>query len=207
MRLYHLTGNETYRTSALELGEKMIRVAWDSVHGGWFESFARDQTDRHGPNKAWFIQAYGNFMVLSLYNQRQEQRYLDLFRETSLFWNQYFLDQEHGGAYCSVDLAGNLVDGTKASPAKGSYHSMEHCLLNVLYLDLYVHRKAVELYFNISAQRPIKHRVCPVEDPSVHIAEVVVNGKAWTDYDAEKRTVNLPAGEGMKVRVVLANVH
>ena len=55
-------------------------------------------------------------------------------------------------------------------------------------------------------QDPIKHRVCPVEDPSVHIAEVVVNGKAWTDYDAEKRTVNLPAGEGMKVRVVLTNV-
>jgi len=49
--------------------------------------------------------------------------------------------------------------------------------------------------------------VCPVEDPSVHIAEVAVNGKEWTDYDAEERSVNLPAGEGMKVRVVLANVH
>ena len=207
MRLYHLTGNEAYRTNALELGEKMIRVAWDGVHGGWFESFARYQTERHGPNKAWFIQAYGNFMALSLYNQSEEERYLDLFHETSLFWNQYFLDQEHGGAYCNVDLAGNLVDGTKGGPAKGSYHSMEHCLLNVLYLDLYVHRKAVELYFNISSERPIKHRVCPVEDPSVHIAEVAVNGKEWTDYDAEERSVNLPAGEGMKVRVVLANVH
>ena len=207
LRLYHLTGNEVYRTNAQELGEKMIRVAWDGVHGGWFESFARYQTERHGPNKAWFMQAYGNFMVLSLYNQSADERYLDLFHETSVFWNQYFLDKKHGGGYSSVDLAGNLVDGTKAGPAKGSYHSMEHCLLNILYLDLYVHRKPVELYFNISSEHPIKHRVCPVEDPSVHIAEVAVNGQIWTDYNAEKRTVNLPAGEGMQVWVELKNAH
>jgi len=204
LRLYHLTGNEAYRTNALELGEKMVRVAWDGVHGGWFESFARDQTQRHGPYKAWFIQAYGNFMALSLYHQSGDERYLDLFHATSLFWNEYFVDRKQGGVYSSVDLAGNLVDGTKAGPAKGSYHSMEHCLLNVLYLDLYVHRKPVELYFNISSENPIVHRVCPVESPSVHLAEVAVNGKAWTDYDAKERTVNVPAGES-KVRVVLSN--
>jgi mannobiose 2-epimerase len=98
MRLYHLTGNEAYRTSAQELGEKMIRVGWDGVHGGWYESFARDQAERHGPNKQWYVQAYGNFMALSLYNLSEEARYLDLFRETTLFWNQYFLDKEYGGA-------------------------------------------------------------------------------------------------------------
>ena len=207
MRLYNLTGNEAYRTNALELGEKMIRVAWDGVHGGWFESFARDQTERHGPNKAWFIQAYGNFMALSLYNQRKEARYLDLFRETSLFWNQYFLDKECGGAYCSVDLAGNLVNGTKGGSSKGSYHSMEHCLLNVLYLDLYVHRKPVALYFNITSECPLKHFMCPVEDMSVRIDEVTVDGEVWTDYDARQRAVSLPAGKDMKVRVVLSNAH
>lgn len=207
MRLYHLTGNEAYRTSAQELGEKMIRVGWDGVHGGWYESFARDRAERHGPNKAWFIQAYGNFMALSLYNQREEARYLDLFRETSLFWNQYFLDHEFGGAYCSVDLAGNLVNGAKGGSSKGSYHSMEHCFLNVLYLDLYVQKSRVPLYFSITSERPIKHLVCPVEDPSVHIAEVTVDGEAWTDYDARERAVGLPAGEDMKVRVVLSNMH
>lgn len=207
LRLYHLTGNEAYRTNALELGEKMIQVAWDGVHGGWFESFARHQTERHGPNKAWFIQAYGNFMALSLYNQNADERYLDLFYQSSLFWNQYFMDKKHGAEFSSVDLAGNLVDGTKCGPAKGSYHSMEHCLLNMLYLDLYVHRKPVELYFNLSSQDPIKHRVCPVEDPSVHIAEVAVNGQVWTDYDAAQRTVNLPAGKEMQVRVALTNTH
>jgi len=103
-----------------------------------------------------------------------------------------------------VDLAGNLVDGTKGGSSKGSYHSMEHCLLNVLYLDLYVHQKPVALYFNITSERPMdKHFVCPVEDPSVHIVEVTVDGKPWTEYHAEERTVSLPAGEHVKVRVVL----
>ncbi|MCK5734808.1 MAG: AGE family epimerase/isomerase [Candidatus Latescibacteria bacterium] len=203
MRLYHLTGNEAYRKSAVELGEKMIRVGSDGEHGGWYESFARDQTERHGPNKAWFIQAYGNFMVLSLFNQREEARYLDLFRETALFWNQYILDPEFGGAYCNVDLAGNLVDGTKGGGSKGSYHSMEHCLLNVLYLDLYVHKGRVPLYFNITSERSAEHLVCPVEDPAVHIAEATLDGKAWTDFDAVKRSVSLPAGKQMKLRVVL----
>ncbi|MFH1008718.1 MAG: AGE family epimerase/isomerase [Candidatus Latescibacterota bacterium] len=204
MRLYHLTGNEAYRKNAVELGEKMIRVGWDAEHGGWFESFARDQTERHGPNKAWFMQAYGNFMVLSLFNQREEARYLDLFHETAGFWNQYFLDPKFGGAYCTVDLAGNLVDGTKGGGSKGSYHSMEHCLLNVLYLDLYVHRDRVPLYFNISSDRPMAHRVSPVEDPSVHIVEVTVDGKVWADFDAQERSIRLPAGTDRKVRVVLS---
>jgi len=146
-------------------------------------------------------------MALSLYNQRKEARYLDLFRETSLFWNQYFLDKECGGAYCSVDLAGNLVNGTKGGSSKGSYHSMEHCLLNVLYLDLYVHRKPVALYFNITSECPLKHFMCPVEDMSVRIDEVTVDGEVWTDYDARQRAVSLPAGKDMKVRVVLSNAH
>jgi hypothetical protein len=84
---------------------------------------------------------------------------------------------------------------------------MEHCLLNVLYLDLYVHKSRVPLYFSITSERPIKHLVCPVEDPSVHIAEVTVDGEAWTDYDARERAVSLPAGKDMKVRVVLSNAH
>ena len=203
MRLYHLTGNEAYRTNAMELGEKMIRVGWDGVHGGWYESVAREQAEGHGPHKQWFIQAYGNFMVLSMYNQKREARYLDLFCETALFWNRYLLDPEFGGGYCTVDLAGSLVDGTKGGGAKGSYHSMEHCLLNVLYLDLYVHREPVVLHFSITSGTPVKHFVCPVEDPSVRIGEATVNGEVWSDYEAEKRTVRLPAGEDMKVRVVL----
>ncbi|MFA6110143.1 MAG: AGE family epimerase/isomerase [Candidatus Latescibacterota bacterium] len=203
MRLYHLTGNQAYRTKALDLADRMIRIGWDPVYGGWYPGFARSDPGQVDPQKVWFIQAYGNFMTLGLYNLTQDPQYLDYFRRTAVFWTEHLLDPEYGGDYVSTDRAGNLLDGTKGTSSKGSYHTMEHALLNYLYLSLYVQREPAVLYFHVAADRaPGDLRVCPVEDPAVEIDQVQVNGQPWGRFDARRRTVELPPGE-CAVRVVL----
>lgn len=204
MRLYHLTGNQGYRTKAMDLADRMIRIGWDPVYGGWYPGFARSDPTKVDPQKVWFIQAYGDFMALGLYNLTQDPQYLDYFRRTAVFWNAHLLDPVYGGDYISTDRSGNLLDGTKGTSSKGSYHTMEHALLNYLYLSLYVQREPAVLHFRMAADRvPGDLRVCPVEDPAVGIDQVQVNGQPWSRFDARRRTVDLPPGE-CAVRVVLA---
>ena len=186
IRLYHLTGKKLYKEKALDLARQMLQNGWDKNYSGWYESFARNQTGRHAPDKYWFIQNYGNFMVLNLYNLTGDERYLELFHKTSVFWNKYFTDSKYGGEYLRVSAEGKMIDGTKGTASKGSYHSIEHALLNYLYLNLYVQKKKINLFFNITSGQPVDSCfVCPVEDPFIHITGVTVNGKPWESFDQE----------------------
>ncbi len=196
MRLYGLTGRESYRQTALELAAAMQRWAWDGTYGGWYPGFARIAPEVHGTAKVWFIQAYGNFMALYAYRLTRDPAWLDYFRRTAVFWNQYLLDPVYGGDYISVDRVGRLLDGTKANSSKGSYHTMEHALLNYLYLSLFVQRQPATLHFHVGAERaPGDLYVCPVEDPDIALARVQLNGRPWTAFDGRRRSVRLPDGD------------
>jgi mannobiose 2-epimerase len=196
MRLYGLTGCEPYRQTALDLAAAMKRWAWDPAYGGWYPGFARIDPTVHGTAKVWFIQAYGNFMALYAYRLTEDPSWLDYFRRTAVFWNQYLLDPVYGGDCISVDRAGHVLDGTKANSSKGSYHTMEHALLNYLYLSLFVQHQPATLYFHVKAERvPGDLRVCPVEDPDVMLARVELNGRPWTAFDGRRRSVRLPDGD------------
>jgi mannose/cellobiose epimerase-like protein (N-acyl-D-glucosamine 2-epimerase family) len=203
MRLYLITGDEGYRTAALDLAQRMLAVGWDATYGGWFASVAR-LDGRPDPQKVWFVQAYGSFLLLNLYNLTHEERYLELFRRHADFWNQHFLDRQYGGDVISTDREGRLLDGTKGTSSKCSYHTMEHGLLNYLYLGLYAGGGPVDLYLCIAAAGPsLPYRVCPVEDPAVVLADVRVDGAPWTDWDAAGRWVRLPGGGEHRLRVTL----
>jgi hypothetical protein len=91
---------------------------------------------------------------------------------------------------------------SKADPYKSAYHSMEHALTNYLYLNLYKDHTDAELYFRLSADAAgEKHYVNLLEDPSVIIKSVEIDGKEWADFKADEGYVTLPAGRNMKVKV------
>ena len=104
----------------------------------------------------------------------------------------------------SVLPDGSLKDGRKAIVWRTSYHEMEHALLNYLYLNLYVNRQPVVLHFYLRDTKPLaKHFVSLVEDPSVQISAVKINGEPWTDFNAQKRCVILPESKEIKMEVTL----
>jgi mannobiose 2-epimerase len=204
IRLHLLTGVESYRRDALELAARVIPPSWDAEHGGWYESFCRGNTGEHGANKAWFIQAYGNFTDLNLYRLNRDPECLERFCRTSEFWERHFIDHEHGGDVTSVDRVGSLVDGTKASRTKCSYHSLEHCLLNYLYLGLYVLDEPVVLHYRIDAEAgSCEHPVCPVEDPRAVVISATLDGKPLTGIGAGRRSVILERAGRSRLSVEL----
>ena len=207
LRLYQLTGNELYREHGVALGEQTMHCAWDSEQGGWIEYIERQPP--HQPQGSlyvyWWIQCYGSFIQLQLYHITGDERYLDKFKIGAEFWNQYFIDKEYGGVFFSVSPNGSTRSSTKGEVWKTSYHEMEHALLNYLYVNLYVNHQPVVLHFWLKdTQASTKHFVSLVEDPSVQIAGVKINGEPWTDFNAQERSVTLPEASDVKMEVTLA---
>ncbi|MBU1186444.1 MAG: AGE family epimerase/isomerase [Acidobacteria bacterium] len=204
LRLYHLTGKEIYLKHGMALGEKLCRYGWDTERGGWYSIVEKSPPYQPlGVQEIyWWIQIYGSLLQLQMYHVTQEDQYLNRFRKSELFYDRYFVDQKYGGVFKSVSPDGLLLgDGNKAEVWLTSYHQIEHAWLNYIYLNLYVNKRPVVLHFKLDG--PKKYFVSPVDDPSVHIQEVRINGKLWDAFDAKERSIDLPDGKSLKVEVTL----
>lgn len=206
LRLHQLTGNERYRETAARLGEDMLRHGFDPRGGAWLHQVSLATPAVHGETTPWWIQAYGNMVQLYQYRVTGDPRHLEVFRSGAEFWNDAFIDPDHGAAYLSVFLDGRLHRGDKGVRTKTSYHSMEYALLNYLYLNLWVSKQPVELYFRVDGPAGTGTLYpSPIEGPGVRIARVEVNGRSWTDFDAEEGSIDLPASGPARVKVVLVS--
>ena len=207
LRLHQQSGDARY----LELGEGLGRVAidrgWDSESGAWL-----DRVGRHAPfapvpeaKVAWWIQIYGSFLQLHLYHATHDPACLERFRKMEAFFARHMIDSEFGGVFETVSPNGEIAGrDSKATAWHTSYHDTEHGLLNYLYLNLYVNEKPAVLHFRFDGgTSPRKRFVSLVDDPSVTVSAVKVNGQAWADFDAAERSVTLPAGEKLEVQVTL----
>ena len=123
-------------------------------------------------------------------------------RKTEEFYASHFHDGKRGGVFGSVKPDGTVMgEGRKASDSDWhtSYHEMEHGLLNYLYLNLYVNGTRATLHYRLDGPRT--HYVSLVDDPAVRISGVTMDGKPWTDFDAARCSVNVPAGALHAVQV------
>lgn len=208
LRLYHQTGNKLYLEQGKRLGDKINRAAWNPERGEWLDLV--ENVPPYGPTSSprvmWWVHIYGCFLQLQLYRVTGEDQYLERFRKSEIYYDRYLRDRKYGGVLETVTPDGKLIgEGRKACSWHTSYHEIEHCLLNMLYLNLYVNGKPAVLHFKLNGDASAeKHFVSPVDDPSVHIAGVKINGRAWTKFDSEDRSVTLPGGKDLKVEVTLS---
>lgn len=204
LRLQDQSGDARYRDAGLALGQRITRYGFDAQRGAWLRVIA-SQPPHQPVGKAktdWWHQIYGGLLQLHLYRLTGEDRFLENFQQTERFFVDAFRDPQHGGIFSAVDLQGQQVGSAhKAGPWRTAYHEMEHGLLNYLYLSLWVHHQPAVLHFRFD--REGEFFVSPIDDPGVRIASVTRNGMPWSDFDPQRCTVRLPAGEGQKVVVTL----
>ncbi len=204
LRLYEITDNKLYGETGISLGKQLMSSAYDSTRGIWFDTIEKKPpfNPSDTTNVWWWLQSYGIFTQLHLYHLTGENHYRDSFRKMASFWSDYFVDKEFGGAYQNVSPSGLVQNTAKASPWKASYHEMETALLNYIYLNLYFNNTSVTLYFHISeAKNGEKHFVSLAEDPSVIISDVKINDKPWNQFDPVERSITLPEGKNLKMRI------
>jgi anti-anti-sigma factor len=217
MRMNHLKPKEKYVALAKKIAEVMPKVGSDLQRGGWYDVVERtlgaDEKFHRcvwHDRKAWWQQEQAILAYLILAGSLERPEFLKLARESSAFYNAWFLDYEAGGIYFNV-LANGLpyllgTERSKGSHSMSGYHSFELAYLSTVYTNLLLTQQPMDLYFkpkpggfenNILRVQP---DILPPD--SVHIGQVWINGQPHYDFDPNKLTVKLPLSqESLKVRV------
>ena len=220
MRMYNLQPKAEYEALARRIAELMPAIGSDQQRGGWYDVMERglgsgEEVHRFAfhDRKAWWQQEQGILAYLILRGVLGDKAYLKLARESSAFYNGFFLDHDDGAVYFNV-LANGIpfLTGTerfKGSHSMSGYHSFELAFLAQIYTNLLITGQPMDFFFKPlpgSFRRNIL-RVSPDILPpgSIHIGEVRVDGELYDNFDADRLTVKLPDTQDqvrVKVRIV-----
>src|SRR5690606_22124561 len=112
-----------------------------------------------------------------------------------------FLDKKSGDTHVAVLRDGTPSDSRKATQYKASYHSVEHGMLNYLYLTNWVNPKPVTLYFRMNASQSEDLYPLLIEKSAARITRVSVDGKTYTSDTIDSGFVRLSNLKGVPVEV------
>ena len=202
-RLHRLNKRQDYLTSAKALSDSIHQYGVKPENGFWYYSIGNDHPEQHSDFTYWWIQAYGNMFDLYMAGLYPgEDSYTDTFMKGAKFWNDHFVDRASGDTHFSVRYNGEVIDRQKANQFKAAYHSMEHCLLNFLYLGCWVNPQPFTLHFQISAAKAgEKFFFLPVEKLDAVIGEVRINNEAYAFERSKDGAVTLPSLSNTSVTV------
>ncbi len=217
MRMYGLKPKPEYEELARTIAEKMPAVGGDQQRGGWYDVMERMRVpgqERYRfafhDRKAWWQQEQGILAYLILNGVLGDEEYLRIARESSAFYNAFFLDHDDGAVFFNV-LANGIpyLQGTerlKGSHSMSGYHSFELAYLAQVYTNLLITKMPLDLHFKPQPGgfKDDILRVSPDILPpgSIYISDVWVNGEPYLNFDADGLTVKLPERqEAIKVKV------
>jgi hypothetical protein len=219
MRMYGEKPKPEYEAFARKIAEVMPAIGGDLQRGGWYDVMERllgPSEERHRfafhDRKAWWQQEQGILAFLILRGVLGDEQYLKIARESSAFYNSFFLDHDEGAVYFNV-LANGVpylmgTERLKGSHSMSGYHSFELCYLAQVYTNLLITGQPLELYFKPMPDgfKDNVLRVTPDILPpgSVRLERVWVDGEPYSDFDIERMTVKLPRTEKrVQVKVLL----
>jgi mannose/cellobiose epimerase-like protein (N-acyl-D-glucosamine 2-epimerase family) len=207
MRMHGERPKPEYEAFARKIAEVMPRVGGDPQRGGWYDVMERllgpgEEKHRFAfhDRKAWWQQEQGILAYLILHGVLGDAQYLKIARESSAFYNSFFLDHDDGAVYFNV-LANGVpylmgTERLKGSHSMSGYHSFELCYLAQVYTNLLITGQPLDLYFSPlpGGFRDSILRVAPDILPRgrVRLAQVRIDGDPHEDFDAEAMTVVLP---------------
>ncbi|GAB4215826.1 MAG: hypothetical protein OHK0012_16860 [Synechococcales cyanobacterium] len=220
MRMHSLKAKTEYETLAKRIAVEMPKVGMDRQRAGWYDVMERlcqpgQEWHRFAfhDRKAWWQQEQGILAYLILNGVLKDPDYLKIARESSAFYNAFFLDHDDGAVYFNV-LANGLpyLMGTerfKGSHSMSGYHSTELCYLAAIYTNLLITKQPMDFYFK---PRPdgFPRRILRVEPDilprgSIRLDAVELDGEPYTNFDPAGLTVKLPDTKdtvAVKVRIV-----
>jgi mannose/cellobiose epimerase-like protein (N-acyl-D-glucosamine 2-epimerase family)/anti-anti-sigma regulatory factor len=218
-RIQSMVDKKEYEEFARKIADLMPKHGMDIQRGGWYDVVSRvveegQEWHRYAwhDRKAWWQQEQGILAYQILAGVHKEEKYLKLARESTAFYNAWFLDHDAGGVYFNV-LANGLPymvgnEREKGSHSMSGYHSFELCYLAAVYTNLLITKQAMDLFFQpLPASFPGRVlRVAPDMLPkgSIRIEAVAIDGKPYEKFDADELTVQLPESElPLEVRVTI----
>jgi hypothetical protein len=206
-------------TSFINAADYLIKDVWekgyDHEYGGPYKDFNRVTGEMllwglGDSAKAWWQMEQAIVGGLQMYNLTKENWYLQMADETINFYMRYFVDHQNGEVYENRKRRGGLAwNEAKGSSGKAGYHSIETGYYTYLYGNLLYNFEPVILNYNfepLSTDREIILTPLAINDSSLTIAEVLLEGQSYTNYNPTSRILNLPANTGGHFTVKYQNV-
>lgn len=208
MRMYGIRPKEDYEALARKIAEVMPLVGGDAQRFGWYDVMERDIAPGQEhyrfafhDRKAWWQQEQGILAYLILHGILGDENYLKHARESSAFYNAFFLDHDDGAVYFNVLASGiPYLMGTerlKGSHSMSGYHSFELCYLAQVYTNLLITGQPLTLHFKPRGDGFRSDRVLRVAPDilppgRVTLTSVTIDGEPYSVFDAEALTISLP---------------
>jgi mannose/cellobiose epimerase-like protein (N-acyl-D-glucosamine 2-epimerase family) len=196
-------------TSYISAAEYLINDVWqkgyDHDYGGPYKDYNRITGEMllwglQDSTKAWWQMEQAIVAGLQMYNLTREDWYLQMADETIKFYMQYFVDHVYGEVYADRTRYGGFAwNEAKGNSGKAGYHSIETGYYTYLYGSLFLTNEAVVLHYNfvpLQTDREINMTPLAINDSSLIISEVLLEGQSYTNYNPTARVLNLPAGTG-----------
>jgi hypothetical protein len=222
MRMNSLKEKPEYVELARKIATMMPPIGGDQQRGGWYDVMERELKPGQSlhrfafhDRKAWWQQEQGILAFLILNGVLKDDEYLRIARESSSFYNAFFLDHDDGAVYFNVLASGiPYLMGTerfKGSHSMSGYHSFELSYLAQTYTNLLIYKQPLPLYFK---PRPdgFKRNILRVQPDilpagSIRIGDVWINDEPYKNFDSNNLTVKLPVTkEQIRVKVLVEPV-
>jgi mannose/cellobiose epimerase-like protein (N-acyl-D-glucosamine 2-epimerase family) len=222
MRIFQARPSHMYENLARKIAALMPNVGSDRQRGGWYDVVERtlqpgQKVHRYvwHDRKAWWQQEQAILAYLILHGCLGDEEYQIHAREAAAYYNAFFLDHDDGGVYFNT-LANGLPyllgnERLKGSHSMSGYHSMELCYLAATYTNLLITKQPITMYFKPYPKgfKDNVLRVAPDLLPpgSIRIESCEIDGKPYTNFDADNLIVRLPeTNERVKVKVTIVPV-
>jgi mannose/cellobiose epimerase-like protein (N-acyl-D-glucosamine 2-epimerase family) len=208
-RVYLRHPDARYRTAARKLIYEVLN------NGGWDEAAGVPYTTGNWSTgqvtklaECWQIEqaitgGLSNWYIAD--NPADRQAFLKMADRSLLFFAKYVIDHANGGTFKMNNINGTPTDGVKSNFFNVEYHSTETFYFTYLYGNLMLHRAPVALYYKLTKDtvpRVIQLNPVAIDDASIRIQSVTLDGAPLTTFSASTREVTLAAGQGGKLRVV-----
>jgi cellobiose epimerase len=202
-RLHMIRNDAGYLNTGSKLADQVISNGFVDSTGIWVHAVNNADPRLRSDNTYWWIQAYGNMFSLCLHRLFPDRNALSVYRKGASFWDTYFLDRDRGDTHFSVFTNGDPKDSRKANQFKSSYHSIEHSLLNYLYLKCWQSSTPLHLYFKI--QQHVSGEPfypLPIESHDGVIETVKIIGENFVAPKVNNDAIRLPGLNDASVEII-----
>ena len=204
-RINQLFPDTSYMSAAEYLIDDVWQKGYDHDFGGPYKDYNRITGEMllwglQDSTKAWWQMEQAIVAGLQMYNQTREDWYLQMADETINFYMQYFVDHEYGEVYENRTRYGGFAwNEAKGNSGKAGYHSIETGYYTYLYGNLLYNYQPAVLHYNfkpLPADREINLTPLAINDSSLVISQVLLDGQSYTNFNPTTRVLNLPAATG-----------
>ncbi len=215
-RIYRIDQDQESLNSAKALVAEVLEKGYDHEYGGPYKDYDRitGEMYMYGASdtaKAWWQMEQAITAGFLLYEITNEAHYLKVADESLDFFMNYFVDPVYGEVYGDrardggrVSYGGGYWDENKGSEWKAAYHSIETAYYAYLYAKLLIKKEAADLYYNFEASntnRTLHMNPLAVDFSKLKIDAIKLDGVDYNDFDANLRTLHIPAGTSGVFRV------